>query len=69
MLLHEAILTTVSPVAVLAFKTALQFELTRRQNDKQIMLIQVKMNDMFSVLLMCASTSVALDDPFRGALT
>jgi hypothetical protein len=39
-------------VAVLAFKTALKFELTRRQNDKRIMLIHVKMNDMLSVLLL-----------------
>ncbi|GJE85128.1 VPS13 domain-containing protein [Phanerochaete sordida] len=47
-------LTKIHPfvaVAVLAFKTALQFEMTRRQNDKRIMLLQLKMNDTLSVLL------------------
>lgn len=44
---------SLSAVAVLAFKTVLKFEMTRRQNDKRIMLVQVKMNDMLSVLLMC----------------
>lgn len=44
--------TNDSLVAVLAFKTAIKFEVTRRQNDKRILAVRVAMNDLFSVLLL-----------------
>ncbi|EKM49057.1 uncharacterized protein PHACADRAFT_188983, partial [Phanerochaete carnosa HHB-10118-sp] len=73
-------LTKIHPfvsAAVLAFKTALQFEMTRRQNDKRIMLIQVKMNDMLSVLLILrpiaqgerASDGKTIEERLSGRIT
>ncbi|GJE85149.1 hypothetical protein PsYK624_012270 [Phanerochaete sordida] len=38
-------------VVVLAFKTALKFEMARRENDRRVLLVRTKMNDMLSVLL------------------
>lgn len=37
-------------VAVLAFKTAVTFELTRRQNDKRILALHITMVDLMSVV-------------------
>lgn len=40
-------------VAVLAFKAAINFELTRRSNDRRIFALHVEMKDTMSVLTMC----------------
>lgn len=37
-------------VAVLAFKTAVTFEMTRRQNDKRIVALHVSMLDLMAVI-------------------
>lgn len=37
-------------VAVLAFKAAITFELTRRQNDKRMRALHVTMKDLMSVV-------------------
>lgn len=39
-------------VVVTAFKVAWKFEVTRRQNDKRVLMLNLKMNDMLSVLLL-----------------
>lgn len=47
---YRRVLTHRFLVAVLAFKTAVTFELTRRQNDKRILALHVTMVDLMSVV-------------------
>ena len=39
-------------VAVIAFKTAIAFEMTRRSNDKRILALHVQMKDTMSVVVL-----------------
>ncbi|KAF5350350.1 hypothetical protein D9757_013724 [Collybiopsis confluens] len=39
-------------IAVLALKTAIKLEVTRRDNDKRVLTIRIAMNDLFSVILL-----------------
>lgn len=41
---------SIPTVAVIPFKTALTFELKRRENDKKVVALFVQMNDMMTTL-------------------
>lgn len=58
MLRYRTVLIDSHVVAILAFKTAVTFELTRRQNDKRIIALQIDMKDLMSVVAMEVSLFV-----------
>ena len=43
-------------VAVLAFKAVVQLEITRRENNKRVLLLKTEMMDMMGVLLQSVSS-------------
>jgi hypothetical protein len=43
-------LTRVDPVAVTAFKLVITLDITRRQNNKKVLVVKIQMQDLMTIL-------------------
>ena len=50
---HPRPLTMLSVVAALAFKTVINLEMTRRENDQRVLALHAEMCNMMSIVAMC----------------